>query len=324
MRIWRKTVVVKLGLCSAINAIYSKIIYEFDYLFQLIRAIFVSIKYRRSNMTDLSLWAPPADALSIWDGTPPGFRPEYGQPVPTLMPYLVSSRQPGAAVVVLPGGGYQVKAAHEAEPIALWLNSLGISAFVLDYRVAPYHSPVPMLDARRAIQFVRSRAAQWQVDPQRVGILGFSAGGHLASTAGTHFEDVPSPDDALAKFSYRPDALILCYPVISFGEYGHVGSMENLLGVNPPENLREAFSNEKQVSAQTPPTFLWHTATDAAVPIENSLMFARVLAACKVPFEIHVFASGEHGVGLAQGHPYAEPWTDLCGRWLRNLGFASL
>ena len=272
-------------------------------------------------MADPSQWNPPATALPIWQGTPPGFDPAYGQPVPTLAPYISHGSGLSGAVVVLPGGGYGRKAPHEAEPVALWLNSLGISAFVLDYRVAPYRSPVPLLDARRAIQLVRGKAAEWRVDPRRVGILGFSAGGHLASSAGTHFEALPGPQDELAQYSSRPDAMILCYPVISFGKYGHTGSMENLLGTNPPGDLREAFSNEKRVSPQTPPAFLWHTADDASVPVENSLLFSQALSACHVPFELHVYPSGQHGLGLAADHPHAGAWTQACAQWLKALGF---
>lgn len=272
-------------------------------------------------MADPSQWNPPPSAAPIWPGTPPGFSPAYDQAPPTIAPYLAPGAALHGAIVVLPGGGYGRKAPHEAEPVALWLNSLGISAFVLDYRVAPYRSPIPLLDARRAIQLVRSRAAEWAVNPQRVGILGFSAGGHLASCAGTHFESLDGPEDTVSRYSSRPDAMILCYPVISFGRFGHLGSMENLLGTNPPESLREAFSNEKQVSPQTPPTFLWHTADDGSVPVENSLMFAQALRACQVPFELHVFPSGQHGLGLATDHPHANAWTALCGKWLKSLGY---
>jgi acetyl esterase/lipase len=274
-------------------------------------------------MVDITLWNPPSNAMPLWQSLPPGFAPAYGQPVPTLTPYLVSGPGQVGAVVVLPGGGYGIKAGHEAEPIALWLNSLGITAFVLDYRVAPYRHPIPLLDTRRAIQLVRSRADEWAVDPQRVGILGFSAGGHLASTAGTHLEDFPvsQEQDRLSGINFRPDAMILCYPVISFGKFGHVGSMENLLGPNPSAEHREAFSNEKHVTAQTPPTFLWTTATDEAVPVANSLMFSQALSDCKVPFELHIFPNGEHGLGLATGHPDAGSWTNLCARWLDHLGF---
>ena len=269
-------------------------------------------------------WQPPANALPIWGETTPGYRPEFGQPVPTLTPYLVNSSTPTGAVVVCPGGGYGMKAAHEGRPVAEWLNGLGISAFVLDYRVAPYRHPIPLSDARRAIQLVRCQAYQWGVNPNKIGILGFSAGGHLTSSAGTHFEDLPGldlPSDSAAGFSFRPNALILCYPVISFGPFGHMGSMENLLGPNPPQEQRAFFSNETQVSDQTPPTFLWHTATDAGVPVENSLMFASALSARHIPLELHVFGEGEHGIGLAEGHPSAEPWTDLCARWLHQQGF---
>jgi acetyl esterase/lipase len=217
-----------------------------------------------------------------------------------------------------------MKASHEAAPVAEWLNSLGISAFVLDYRVAPYRHPIPLSDARRAIQMVRCNAASWSVNPKRIGILGFSAGGHLTASAGTHFEALTGldlPADEVSGFSFRPDALVLCYPVISFGPFGHLGSMENLLGPNPPEDQRAFFSNETQVSPQTPPAFLWHTATDGAVPVENSLMFASALSALRIPLELHVFSDGVHGIGLAEDHPSAAPWSGLCARWLRQQGF---
>jgi acetyl esterase/lipase len=227
--------------------------------------------------------------------------------------------------VVLPGGGYQVKAAHEAVPIAQWLNSLGIAAFVLDYRVAPYRHPIPLLDARRAIQLVRCRAGELSIDPARIGILGFSAGGHLAASAGTHFEAYDSiylPEDEVSAFSFRPDAMVLCYPVISFIQNFHLGSIDNLLGPDSSLELRSSLTNETRVTAQTPPAFIWHTSDDGSVPVENSLLFARALSACNIPSELHVFAHGIHGVGLAKNHPYAEPWTELCARWLGNLGFA--
>ena len=267
-------------------------------------------------------WSPSNSAIPLWMGNPPGFQAGYNQPAPTITPYLVEASGPRGAVVVLPGGGYGRKAAHEAEPVAQWLNRLGISAFVLDYRVAPYRHPIPLLDARRAIQLIRARAQEWSVDPDRIGILGFSAGGHLASTAGTHFEVIEAGElDVVSMQSFRPNALVLCYPVITFGQYRHNGSMENLLGVNPPVALRESLSNELQVSAQTPPTFLWHTANDASVPVENSLLFARALSAFRVPFELHIFADGVHGLGLAEEHPSSGPWTSLCARWFRGLGF---
>lgn len=263
-------------------------------------------------------------AIPLWEGTPPGFNSGYGQPVPTLIPYLVPARQPAGLVVVLPGGGYEMKAPHEAEPIARWLNRAGFSAAVVDYRVKPYHHPYPLLDARRAIQMVRSRAVRWGVDPEHIAILGFSAGGHLASTTGTHFEELPEmPQDAISHLSGRPDAMILCYPVISFGPFGHGGSMNNLLGSNPPDDLVKSLSNETQVSRQTPPAFLWHTANDEAVPVENSLLFASALSSNGVLFELHVFPDGAHGLGLAGDNPSVGQWTALCERWLVSQGFRS-
>ena len=206
-------------------------------------------------------------------------------------------------------------------------TSLGISAFVLDYRVSPYHHPIPLLDARRAVQVVRSRAREWSLDPQRIGVLGFSAGGHLASTVGTHLEEITSPEvsapvrDAISSQNFLPNALILCYPVISFCQFAHSGSMQNLLGTDPSGEWITALSNETQVTDRTPPTFLWHTAADQSVPVENSLMFASALSAHRVPFELHVFDQGAHGLGLAQDHPSAQAWTGLCAAWLHRIGF---
>jgi acetyl esterase/lipase len=263
-----------------------------------------------------------ATPLPIWSSTPPGLDPAIGQPAPTLVPYLVHSKTPTGLVIVLPGGGYVGKADYEGGPIAEWLNQVGISAAVLDYRVAPYRHPYPLLDAKRAIQYVRSRAGEWNVDPQHIGILGFSAGGHLAATTGTHLEPFAQmPDDTVARLSSRPDALILCYAVLSFGAFGHVGSMESLLGPNPPAALREALSNELQVTRQTPPAFIWQTATDTAVVPENALLFARALHACEVPFELHIFPEGPHGKALALDDPIVGQWRGLCAAWLKGLGF---
>ena len=264
----------------------------------------------------------PSPSLPIWPGTPPGFDPDLGQPVPTLTPYLVQSPHATGFVIVLPGGGYEFKADYEGGPIAEWLSQSGISAGVLDYRVAPYRHPVPLLDARRAIQVVRSKDREWNVDPGRIGILGFSAGGHLAVSTGTHLESFPEAEvDHIGRLNARPDALILCYAVISFGPFGHTGSMENLLGANPAQSLRDACSNELQVSRQTPPAFIWHTVTDDAVPVENTWLFAQALRDHQVPFEMHLFPEGPHGLALALDDPVVGQWRALCIRWLKNLGF---
>jgi acetyl esterase/lipase len=232
----------------------------------------------------------------------------------------------GGAVVVCPGGGYQVVAAdHEGKQVAEWLNSLGVSAFVLQYRLGPrYHHPAPLQDAQRAIRLIRSRAQQWGVDPKRVGVLGFSAGGHLASTAATHFDDGrPDAADAVDREGCRPDFAVLCYAVISLQDpAAHAGSRRNLLGDAPDPALVEQLSNERQVTARTPPTFLWHTADDGAVPVANSLLFFEALTKAGVPGELHVFPHGPHGVGLAAGDPSLSQWPHLCAVWMEGLGVA--
>ncbi|MFD1956198.1 alpha/beta hydrolase [Paenibacillus thailandensis] len=259
--------------------------------------------------------------IEIWPEGHPNGESLNGEKA-TVTPYLLQADKPLSAVIVFPGGGYGMRAEHEGKPIAEWLNRIGIQAFVLDYRVAPHKHPVPMNDAKRAVRLVRSRAAEFGVDPGRVGILGFSAGGHLASTVGTHHDpgDAESADP-LERFSSRPDLMVLCYPVITLGEYRHDGSRVNLLGEDAPEELVELLSNEKQVAADTPPAFLWHTADDGAVPVENSLMFAAALSRNRVPHELHVYESGRHGLGLAEAEPETSTWPMLCERWLRRRGF---
>jgi acetyl esterase/lipase len=230
----------------------------------------------------------------------------------------------GAAVVVCPGGGYQIVAAnHEGKQIGEWLNSLGVTAFVLQYRLGPrYRHPAPLQDAQRAVRTVRSRAKEWGVDPKRIGILGFSAGGHLASTAATHFDDGrPDAADPIDRESSRPDFAVLCYAVISLVDPpAHSGSRRNLLGDPPDPALVELLSNERQVTARTPPTFLWHTADDASVPVENSLLFFQALRKAGVAGELHVFPHGRHGLGLAPGDPAVSQWARLCGVWMEGLG----
>lgn len=262
--------------------------------------------------------------IRLWEKDVPGYQPEFGQEVPNMTPYLLEAAEKHAAVVICPGGGYWLKADHEGRPIAQWLNRLGISAFVLDYRVAPYKHPLPWMDAQRAIRYVRHNAESWGIDPTRIGILGFSAGGHLASTAGTHFDfGNAGAEDPVERVSSRPDAMILCYPVISMGDYSHEGSRTNLLGDEPDLALVELLSNEKQVTGETPPTFLWHTADDDAVPVENSLIFAEALSRHKVNCALHVFSKGPHGVGLAEDNPQLSLWTLLCEKWLQSIGFTA-
>lgn len=237
--------------------------------------------------------------------------PEGSHPEVTLTSFLQEQRSP--AIVVLPGGGYRSLAPHEAEPIAGWLQGLGLAAFVLRYRVAPNRHPAPLDDVRMALRTVRERADEWHVDAARVGVLGFSAGGHLAASAAT----LLARDGGLEA---GPDLAVLGYAVISFERYPHQGSVTNLLGESPDPELLHQLSLETRVGAGTPPTFLWHTAADAAVAVEHSLLFAGALAEHGVPFGLHVYPDGRHGLGLAEGEE-AEGWTPACAAWLRGLGW---
>lgn len=259
--------------------------------------------------------------LKLWqeDQDIPGYRQDLSEEIPHLIPFLVPKAERHGAVIVCPGGGYHHRAEHEGTPVAEWLNSLGISAFVLHYRVAPYQHPVPYLDASRAIRYVRYRAAEWNLDPAKIGILGFSAGGHLAASTGIYFDaGNPSAVDPVERMSSRPGIMILGYPVITMGEFGHPGSRERLLGEVPESELITRLSLEQNVSSNTPPAFLWHTANDASVPVVNSLMMAAALSRCQVPFELHVFPEGKHGLGLAPNLPEVAVWKDLCAVWLKK------
>jgi len=266
---------------------------------------------------------PTADPITLFPDGAPGAIGKEPADIPTLTPYLPKEKATGAAVIVCPGGGYRHLADHEGRPVAEWLNSIGITAFVLKYRLGPrYHHPSPLHDAARAIRLVRARAAEWQIDPKRIGILGFSAGGHVASTIGTHFDaGQPNSSDAVERVSSRPDVMILIYPVITMGGFTHSGSRKQLLGENPSAELVTQLSNEEQVTKQTPPTFLVHTANDAAVPVENSLRFADALRKMGVPFELHIYERGPHGFGLGGKNPVLLSWPGRCADWLRLQEF---
>ncbi|HEV3166118.1 MAG TPA: alpha/beta hydrolase [Isosphaeraceae bacterium] len=269
---------------------------------------------------------PPApETITLWPQGAPGALGTEPRDTPTLTIYLPKpDKATGAAVVICPGGGYGGLADHEGRPVAEWLNSLGVAGFVLKYRLGPrYHHPAMLQDAARAIRTVRGRASEWHVDPKRVAILGFSAGGHLASTAGTHFDaGKPDADDPIERQSSRPDRMILIYPVIALATpYGHTGSMRNLLGDNPAPELVQSLSNETQVTAQTPPAFLVQTNEDAAVPAENSMLFILALRKAKVPVEFHMFEKGRHGLGMGGGDLAFKAWPELCATWLKGQGF---
>ena len=266
---------------------------------------------------------PKGDLL--WPSGAPGAQGDEDADKPSLAPYAVAQgRGTGTAVIVCPGGGYgALSMDKEGDQIARWLNSLGVTAFVLKYRLGPkYHHPVELGDAQRAIRTVRAKAAEFRVLPDRIGIMGFSAGGHLASTAGTHFDTGnPAAPDPIDRVGSRPDFLVLCYPVISFTTpYTHRGSLRNLLGDQPDAKLVESLSNELQVTAQTPPTFLFHTNADTGVPAENSALFYMALRKAGVPAEMHIYERGPHGVGLAQTDEALSTWPARLADWLRMRG----
>jgi acetyl esterase/lipase len=276
-----------------------------------------------------SLAAEPVE-MSLWQSEAPHSAGQEVGDQPRLQFYRVDSDQPTPAIVILPGGGYgHLAADHEGSQIAKFFNDQGLSAAVCFYRHRGqgnsgkgYGHPVPLLDAQRAVRMVRANAKQWNIDPAKVGIIGFSAGGHLASTVSTHFDagDV-SAEDGVDRVSSRPDFAILGYPVISLGEaHTHKGSQRNLLGENPDPELLRSLSNEKRVTGETPPTFLFHTAEDKAVPAENSLVYTSALIRAGVPAELHLFETGRHGIGLGADQPGARLWPELCVTWLKNRG----
>jgi acetyl esterase/lipase len=264
------------------------------------------------------------EVLPLWPGAAPGALGTAPEDSPKLTVYRAAQPN-GSAIVVCPGGGYRGLASdHEGRQVAEWLNTLGVSAFVLQYRVGPrYRHPAPLLDGQRALRLVRAQGSRYGVDPARVGVLGFSAGGHLASTLATREgSGDPAATDPVDRLSARPDLAVLAYPVITMaGAFAHRGSRDHLLGDPPAPQLLDELSNERRVTSRTPPTFLFHTADDAAVPVENSLALYDALLAARVPAELHVFPRGRHGVGLAQDDPVLSQWPALCASWLRAQGF---
>jgi len=264
-------------------------------------------------------------AIKLWDTGAPNARGSEPTDIPIITPFPAPKELASrAAVVVLPGGGYShLSEIKEGSDVARWLNSLGISAFVLKYRLGmTYHQPNQLLDAARAVRYVRANAERWDVDPGKIGIIGFSAGGHLASTLGTHFDAGKSNStDPIDRVSSRPDLMMLIYPVITMGDFTHAGSKLNLLDANPSDDLVKQYSNELHVTSETPPAFLVHTMTDTAVPVENSLMFVEALRKVKVPVEFHLYEKGPHGFGLAPADPVLATWTARCADWLTLHGF---
>ena len=265
--------------------------------------------------------------IPLWPDGAPGALGSSSNDIPTLTAYLPDpTNATGAAMVICPGGGYAHLAPHEGNDYALWLNQHGVTCFVLKYRLGSsgYHHPAMLNDAARAVRWVRAHADDYKIDPMRVGIMGSSAGGHLASTLVTHFDaGDTNATDAIERQSSRPDLGILCYAVISLGEFAHKGSEQNLLGKNPSPELVQLLSNELQVTTNTPPCFIWTTFEDKTVPMENSLLFAGALRKNHVPFDLHVYQKGGHGMGLKDKPPFANPhpWAGDCLFWLKAQGF---
>lgn len=264
--------------------------------------------------------------IPLWQGRAPGAQGDAAEDIPTLTIYMPpSTTGPMTAVIVAPGGGYRALSMNkEGRAPANYLNALGIAAFVLKYRLGPkYHHPVELGDVQRAIRMLRSRAAEWHLDPARIGVMGFSAGGHLASTASTHFDKGnATAADPIDRAGSRPDFAVLGYPVITLIEpWTHQGSKTSLLGDNPDPALARSLSTETQVTAQTPPTFLFHTNADTTVPVENSVYYFLALRKAGVPAEMHIFKDGAHGAGLAMQDPALSEWPTVLANWLRASGF---
>lgn len=256
----------------------------------------------------------------LWPDGAPGALGTEAKDKPKVLLFRAQDDAAHPAIVVCPGGGYgHLAMGHEGHQIARWLNGIGITAVVLDYRHRGkgYGHPAPLQDVQRAFRLVRHQSAHWGIDPTKVGVLGFSAGGHLASSVSVHHDDGnASATDAIDRNSCRPDFSVLCYAVLAFGQpFSHRGSQRNLLGKEPADALVAKMSSERHVDSTTPPTFLWHTSNDRVVPARNSVAYYLALLEHKVPCEMHLFEQGRHGIGLGKGLA-AESWPSLCQRWL--------
>lgn len=245
--------------------------------------------------------------MDIWNGSVP----YAGEFVPYMTPYPVEGAK--TAIVVLPGGGYWKRAPHEGEGYALWLNTIGIAAYVLEYRIAPDKAPAPMADAQRALRLVR------QMGYEKVGIMGSSAGGHLAATMTVHYNHrFYEPADEADAVCAKPDFSVLCYPVMDMGLYRHDGSRQNLLGARSTKSQRDFYSPQLHVNEDTPPAFIWTCAGDSTVPAQNSLLYAMALAENNVPYELHIYDHFGHGWGLADEKPYVAQWAPALKNWLEK------
>jgi len=280
--------------------------------------------------TSAVLAAEEQEGILLWPDGAPGALGSEAKDIPTLTCFSVKADSAtGAALVICPGGGYGHLAGHEGADYARFFNAHGITAFVLKYRLGSdnYRHPSMLQDAARAVRLVRARSEEWSLDKNRIGIVGSSAGGHLASTLVTHFDfGDAEAKDPIDRVSSRPDLGILCYAVISMGPLTHQGSKNNLLGPDPSPELIQLLSNETQVTSNTPPCFIWHTVEDRTVKVENSMVFAAALRNAGVPFELHLYEGARHGIGLGnRTDPSAppHPWSSDCIYWLKLRGFAN-
>jgi len=287
------------------------------------RALLVLIVALAAFRADAPEPNPPSTPL--WPNGAPGALGKDDKDIPSLILYPApADKANGAAVVVCPGGGYAGLAMeHEGHQVARWLNGLGATAAILKYRLGPkYHHPIELGDAQRALRTLRAKASEFKIDTKKIGILGFSAGGHLASTAATHFDAGKADDsDPIERVSCRPDYLIAIYPVITLsGPYAHGGSRNNLLGKDADPKLIEFLCNDKQVTKETPPSFLAHTSEDTGVPPENSVLFYLACQKNRVPAELHIYEKGKHGLGLGNAKVAFADWPNRCEAWLRVRG----
>lgn len=268
--------------------------------------------------------------IKLWENGTPMYDASFGQPEPDLTPFLLPEKRDESGnllkrgcVIVCPGGGYTHRAVHEGGPVAEMLNGADINAFVLNYRFEPYKSPAIIKDVQRAVRLVRYNAEKFGIDPEKVAVLGFSAGGHLASMASTLYDDGIEGGDEIDRVYSRPDAALFCYAVLTMNlDYGDaitrgvfIGGLEN------EDALERAYSPYLNVRDDCPPVFMWHTSADPIVPVENSLNMASALSEKKIPFELHVFPEGAHGLGLAKDTKGTCAWPSLAQNWLKRLGY---
>ena len=252
--------------------------------------------------------------MNLWGDIMP-FADGENDFVPEIEAYEAGSK---GAVIIFPGGGYGMRAEHEGAGYAKWLASNGITAFVVSYRVSPYRHPAPLADAMRAVRHVLFYAEKYGIDRDKIAVMGSSAGGHLAGSVSVHYDkDIYEPTDRIDKESARPDATILCYPVIDMGYYRHEGSRNNLLGMRSKTSMQDLMSIHLQVNENTPEAFIWHTSTDEAVDVTNSLIYGQALREEDIPFEMHIYPVGKHGLGLAEDEEYVAKWSDNLMAWLK-------